>query len=59
MYQVDLATERKRLAELSWREQEVCYAVFLETADKKVSNLTVKKEQQVRACQSAGMYFAK
>lgn len=36
--------------------KEVCPGVYKETADKKVADLTVKEEQQVRACQVIGMY---
>lgn len=33
-----------------------CHTVFLATADKKVSDLTVREEQAVRACQVLGYY---
>jgi hypothetical protein len=33
-----------------------CAAVYRNTADKKVSDLTVKEGQQVRACQAVGLY---
>jgi hypothetical protein len=33
-----------------------CSAVYRNTADKKVGDLTVKEEQQVRACQALGLY---
>ena len=33
-----------------------CGAVYRKASDKKVSDLTVKEEQQVRACQALGLY---
>lgn len=36
--------------------RESCHLIFIATADKKVSDLTVREEQGVRACQSLGYY---
>jgi len=43
------AAERRRL-------QAVCRVVYRNTIDKKITDLTVREEQQVRACQALGMY---
>lgn len=43
------ARERERL-------RAVCFEVYRMTADKKVGDLTVREEQQVRACQALGLY---
>jgi hypothetical protein len=43
------AAERRRIKSL-------CLALFAATADKKVKDLTVREEQQVRACQGLGLY---
>ncbi len=40
--------ERQRLEE--------CHEAYIRTSDKKVSDLTVREEQLVRACQSLGIY---
>ena len=47
--QKQLAAERAQL-------RAVCIVIYSETADKKVSDLTVKEEQQVRTCQALNMY---
>ena len=43
------AEERRRI-------RAACSAIYRSTADRKVSDLTVKEEQQVRACQALGLY---
>jgi predicted P-loop ATPase len=43
------AEERRRI-------RAGCGAIYRSTADRKVSDLTVKEEQQVRACQALGLY---
>ena len=44
------ATEERR------KVRAACTAVYRDTADKKLGDLTVKEEQQVRACQALGLY---
>jgi len=39
--------------------QRLCAALYSNTADKKISDLTVKEEEQVRACQGIEMYHAR
>lgn len=48
--------ERRRLSEERRRLTEVCSAVRSKTIDKKISDLTVREEEQVRACQRLGLY---
>jgi hypothetical protein len=43
------AEERRRI-------RAACSAIYDATIDKKVRDLTVREEQQVRACQSSGLY---
>ena len=45
-----------RAAEERRRIRATCAAIYRNTANKKVSDLTVKEEQQVRACQILGLY---
>jgi len=69
--QKQLAAERKRRqaeadardarakAEKDAKAAEVrlaCTVIYRNTADRKISDLTVKEEQQVRACQALGLY---
>jgi hypothetical protein len=52
-----LAEERrKRDVEESRRIRATCALIYKNTADKKISDLTVREEQQVRACQGLGLY---
>jgi hypothetical protein len=59
--------ERKRQAEEAARKaamraaehervRKACAVIYTNTIDKKVRDLTVREEEQVRACQVAGMY---
>jgi len=48
--------ERAKAAEERKRVRAVCAAIYQSTADRKISDLTVKEEQQVRACQALGLY---
>ncbi len=53
------AEQKKRETELNGRlarERAVCAVIYRNTANKKVSDLTVDEEQKVRACQALGMY---
>jgi hypothetical protein len=43
------AEERRRI-------RAACGVVYQHTADKKIADLTVREEQQVRACQALGLY---
>jgi hypothetical protein len=43
------ADERRRL-------RSACSVIYRNTADKKIKDLTVKEEQQVRTCQALGLY---
>lgn len=63
------AAEQKRRAELAKQEQErkaaeytriknACTSLYRNTANKKISDLTVAEDQQVRACQALGLYSA-
>ena len=47
---------RKREAEDYAKDHAICVQVYKRTSNKKVSDLTVKEEQQVRACQLLGLY---
>ena len=38
------------------QRMEFCSALFKATADKRVGDLTVRESQNIRACQSAGLY---
>jgi hypothetical protein len=50
------AKEAARLRAEQKVAKEVCPPLYKETANKKIADLTVKEEQQVRACQLLGMY---
>jgi len=50
------AEEDAKAAEDRRRIRAACGVIYQRTADKKVSDLTVKEEQQVRACQGLGLY---
>jgi flagellar biosynthesis GTPase FlhF len=50
------AEEDARAAEERRKIRAACSAIYQSTADKKISNLTVKEEQQVRTCQALGLY---
>lgn len=45
-----------RAAEEQRRLRAACSAIYKKTADTKLKDLTVKEEQQVRACQALNMY---
>ena len=47
--QVEAAEDRKRI-------RAACTIIYQNTVDKKVKDLTVREEQQVRACQVLGLY---
>lgn len=49
-------TERKQKAEEQAKVRAACQQAYNKTADKKVADLTVREEQQVRACQALGLY---
>ena len=38
------------------RSRIACASLYWATADKKIKDLTVREEQQVRACQALGLY---
>lgn len=48
--------DRKQKAEEQGKVRAACRQVYDKTADKKVGDLTVREEQQVRACQALGLY---
>ena len=50
------AEEDAKAAEERRKIRAACSAIYQNTADTKISNLTVKEEQQVRACQALGLY---
>jgi hypothetical protein len=39
------------------RARAACVVIYRNTVDKKISDLTVREEQQVRACQALGLYL--
>ena len=43
------AAERRKL-------RAACSVLYQNTADRKIADLTVREEQQVRACQALGLY---
>lgn len=45
-----------RAAEERRNVRAACTAIYRNTVDKKVTDLTVREEQQVRACQASGLY---
>jgi predicted nuclease of restriction endonuclease-like RecB superfamily len=60
---IEEARQRRKNAELAARKaeeirrlRENCRIIYDNTVDKKVKDLTVREEQQVRACQVLGMY---
>jgi hypothetical protein len=53
---MERADEEARAAEELRRVRLACSTTYQNTADKKVKDLTVKEEQQVRACQALGLY---
>lgn len=50
------AQEEARAAEERRKVRAACAVIYLSTADKKLKDLTVREEQQVRACQALGLY---
>lgn len=50
------AEEAAKAAEEHRRIRAACSVIYQNTVDKKISNLTVREEQQVRACQALGLY---
>ena len=50
------AAEAARAANERRRIREACAAIYRATSNMKVSDLTVKQEQQVRACQALDLY---
>ena len=51
-----LAERKAKAAEERRRVRAACVIIYQTTANKKLSDLTVKEEQQVRACQALGLY---
>jgi hypothetical protein len=50
------AEEEAKAAEERKKIRTACSVIYQKTADTKLKDLTVKEEQQVRACQSLGLY---
>lgn len=50
------AEEDAKAAEERRKLRAACTAIYHDTIDKKVKDLTVREEQQVRACQALGLY---
>jgi hypothetical protein len=50
------ADEEAKAAEERRKIRLACSTIYQSTADKKLKDLTVKEEQQVRACQALGLY---
>jgi hypothetical protein len=50
------ADEEAKAAEERRKIRLACATIYQNTADKKLKDLTVKEEQQVRACQALGLY---
>jgi hypothetical protein len=50
------AEEEAKTAEERRKIRAACSAIYQTTADKKLKDLTVKEDQQVRACQALGLY---
>ena len=48
--------ERAKDAENRKKVRAACAAIYESTANKKIADLTVKEEQQVRSCQGLGLY---
>lgn len=55
-YERTRAADEVKAAEERRRIRTACTVIYQSTANKKVANLTVKEEQQVRACQTLGLY---
>jgi len=54
---VELRQEKERLNEsLRRQEKAICASIRKATIDRKVSDLTVRETQQVKACQALGVY---
>jgi hypothetical protein len=51
------AAESARAAEERRKARVSCSGIYENTIDKKVGDLTVREEQQVRACQALGLYL--
>jgi hypothetical protein len=52
----DRAEEDAKAAEERRKIRAACTVIYRNTVDKKVKDLTVGEEQQVRACQALGLY---
>ena len=50
------AEEDAKAAEKRRKVRAACTVIYQYTVDKKVNDLTVREEQQVRACQALGLY---
>lgn len=50
------ADQDAKAAEEQRRVRTACTTIYQATADKKIKDLTVREEQQVRACQALGLY---
>jgi hypothetical protein len=50
------AEEEAKAAERQRKIRGACALIYQNTADKKLKDLTVKEEQQVRSCQALGLY---
>ena len=50
------AEQDAREAEERRKVRAACSTIYQNTADKKIKDLTVREEQQVRACQGLGLY---
>jgi hypothetical protein len=50
------AEEQAKVAEERQKIRAACAIIYQSTVDKKISNLTVREEQQIRACQALGLY---
>jgi hypothetical protein len=50
------AEEEAKSAEEQRKIREACSALYQNTADKKIKDLTVREDQQVRACQALDLY---
>jgi len=50
------ARQAARIAEDRRKVRAACAAIYKDTADTKLKDLTVKEEQQVRTCQALGLY---
>jgi membrane protein involved in colicin uptake len=50
------AEEEAKAAEERQKIRAACALIYRNTVDKKITDLTVREEQQVRACQALGLY---